>query len=538
MKPMRTNAAYVFDDVCVDGAAMRVTKAGRPVTLEPKAFDVLLHLLENRGVLVEKVQLLETVWPGTFVTENNLAHAVSQLRKGLRDSAKCARYIETVPRRGYRFIAPVVEQPSVLSRGSSAESPLTVTQPPRQACVSTIAPPRAGDTLDAVHASGALADRSWQALFFPRAAALMALCAVLAAAAAFWSGARGALVSTNNVGTADSLAAGDGSGTATLISEAYELYLRGQFNRQLRSAAAIARSIEYFDRALAIDPAFAPALAGLAGARFEQDIVNGEFGASRAEVKRLATLAFDEDPTLAEAHVEMGRVLGYYEWDWERAEATLKRAIELKPSLALAYSEYSFLLQAQARFEEAVAQAQKATAIDPRLPLALSDEGRALYRARRFSEAEDRYLRALALDPGFMFTFGRLLDLYLAQRRFTEARQVLTRLEQLPPRQAPLGFRLRLDAASGQPTVTWPSMTGVVGSRTPTRQLVLDARAFVARGNHDRALVALEQAVTERRILPFRWTDPALDPVRTDPRFARLVHRMGLPVEPLVALGR
>jgi tetratricopeptide (TPR) repeat protein len=275
----------------------------------------------------------------------------------------------------------------------------------------------------------------------------------------------------------------------------------------------------------------------LAGARFEQDILNGEFGASRAEVKQLAARAIAEEPTLAEAHVELGRVYGYYDWNWEQSEAAFKRAIQLKPSLALAYSEYSFLLQAQARFEEAVVQARKATAVDPRLPLALSDEGRALYRARRFSEAEDRYLRALELDPGSMFTFGRLLDLYLAQRRFTEARQILTRLEQSPPRQVPRRFRVLLDALGGQSSPREPSMTGVVG-RKATRQLVLDADTSVARGDHDRALAALEQAATERRILPFRWTDPELDPLRTDPRFARLVHRMALPVQSLVALGR
>ena len=529
---MRTNLAYVFDDVCVDRAAMRVTKAGWPVALEPKAFDLLLHLIDNRGVLVVKAQLLDLVWPGTFVTENNLAHAVSQLRRALGDSAKCARYIETVPRRGYRFIAPVVEQSSAILPGSNAEWPVQVTQAPRQAGPLTSVAPPTSDMLGRVHAFGALAGRSWRALSLP-AAALMAV-AALAATAALLSGPRGALVSTNpaagSVKTANSR-------TERLISDAYELVLRGQFNRQLRSVAAIDRSIEYFERALAIDPGFAPALAGLAGARFEHDVLNGEFGASRAQVKRLAARAIAEDPTLAEAHVEAGRVSGYYDWDWKRSEAAFRRAIELKPGLALAYSEYSFLLQAQARFEEAIVQAQKATEVDPRLPLALSDEGRALYRARRFGEAEERYLRALALDPGSMFTFGRLLDLYVAQRRFTEARQILTRLEQSPPRQVPMRIRVLLDAANGQPTPPSPSMTGVL-RREPTRQLGLDVRASVARGDHARALVALEHAVTERRIMPFRWTDPDLDPLRTDRSFARLVHRMGLPAESLVALGK
>lgn len=242
-------------------------------------------------------------------------------------------------------------------------------------------------------------------------------------------------------------------------------------------------------------------------------------------------LAIDEDPSLAEAHVEMGRVLGSYDWDWEGSEAAFKRAIELKPSLALAYSEYSFLLQAQARFDEAVAQARKATAIDPS-PLSLSDEGRALFRARRFAEAEDRYLRALALDPGFIFTFGRLVDLYVVQRRFSEARQILDRLEQVPPRRAPLNLRLLLTAANNA-TAAIPSIAGIMDRRKPT-----SARIFVAQGDHDAALSALEQAAAERRLLPIRLADPNLDPLRGEPRFARLAHRMGLPVESLVALGR
>ncbi len=530
---MRTTLTYVFDDVCVDRAAMRVTRAGQAVTLEPKAFDVLLHLLDNRGMLVGKAQLLETVWSGTFVTENNLAHAVSQLRRALGDSAKTARYIETVPRRGYRFIAPVIEERPAIVPEPNDESPFQMTPTPQQAgpLTGTASPTR--DTLDRVPAFSTLAGRPWRELSLATAV-LVALCALLVTVAALLGGSRGAVVSTRTL--AGSVNAAN-SAAKQSTPEAYELYLRGQFNRQLRSKAAIGRSIECFERLLASDPGFAPALAGLAGARFEQDILNGEFGASRAEVKQLAARAIAEEPTLAEAHVELGRVYGYYDWNWEQSEAALKRAIQLKPSLALAYSEYSFLLQAQARFEEAVVQARKATAVDPRLPLALSDEGRALYRARRFNEAEDRYLRALELDPGSMFTFGRLLDLYLAQRRFMEARQILTRLEQSPPRQVPRRFRVLLDAPGGQSSPREPSMTGVVG-RKATRQLVLDAHTSVARGDHDRALAALEQAVTERRIMPFRWTEPGFDPLRTDPRFARLVHRMGLPVEPIVALGR
>jgi len=98
---------YEFDDICVDLDQMLITRSGARVDVEPKAFDVLRHLVEHRARLVTKDELLDTVWRGTFVTPNVLTRAVAQLRKALGDDAHRARYIETVSRRGYRFIAPV-----------------------------------------------------------------------------------------------------------------------------------------------------------------------------------------------------------------------------------------------------------------------------------------------------------------------------------------------------------------------------------------------------------------------------------------------
>src|SRR6185295_20205345 len=86
---------------------MIITRRGVRVDVEPKVFDVLRHLLEHRARLVTKDELLDTAWRGTFVTPNVLTRAVAQLRKALGDDAHQARYIETVAKRGYRFIAPV-----------------------------------------------------------------------------------------------------------------------------------------------------------------------------------------------------------------------------------------------------------------------------------------------------------------------------------------------------------------------------------------------------------------------------------------------
>jgi Tol biopolymer transport system component/DNA-binding winged helix-turn-helix (wHTH) protein len=96
---------YRFDDVEVDVGNFRVLKRGKALALEPKSLTVLVFLIERHGRLVEKSELMDVVWSDASVTENSLTHAITQLRKALGDDAKKARYIETVPTRGYRFVA-------------------------------------------------------------------------------------------------------------------------------------------------------------------------------------------------------------------------------------------------------------------------------------------------------------------------------------------------------------------------------------------------------------------------------------------------
>src|ERR1700680_941307 len=98
---------FQFDDVRVDARTAQVFKAGKPAPVEPKAFHVLVYLLQNRGRLIEKDELLSAIWPDTFVTENALTREIALLRKALGDTRADGKYIETVPTRGYRFIAGV-----------------------------------------------------------------------------------------------------------------------------------------------------------------------------------------------------------------------------------------------------------------------------------------------------------------------------------------------------------------------------------------------------------------------------------------------
>src|SRR5687768_9655980 len=118
----RKALAYRFDDFSVSPRAFRVTRAGEPVHFEPKAFEVLVYLIEHRDRVVEKSELLDAVWREAFVTENALTRVIAQLRKGLGDSRE-GRIIETAHRRGYRFVAAVeVEQGA---DGPAAAPPVT-----------------------------------------------------------------------------------------------------------------------------------------------------------------------------------------------------------------------------------------------------------------------------------------------------------------------------------------------------------------------------------------------------------------------------
>src|SRR5215471_6189189 len=100
---------YQFNGVRVDLRAFQAFRGDGPLSMEPKAFEVLVFMIENRGRLVEKQEILDRVWPDTSVTENAMTRVIAQLRRVLGDDAKEARYIETVPRKGYRFIASVQE---------------------------------------------------------------------------------------------------------------------------------------------------------------------------------------------------------------------------------------------------------------------------------------------------------------------------------------------------------------------------------------------------------------------------------------------
>src|SRR5256885_6323390 len=119
-----SGVTYEFGDFMVDETAFRISKRGEPVRIEPKALQVLIVLLQRREQLVTKQELFDTVWPGVAVTENALTRAIAQLRKTLGDDAVAPRYIETVPTRGYRFVAALGARPQLAKAPPKSRLPL------------------------------------------------------------------------------------------------------------------------------------------------------------------------------------------------------------------------------------------------------------------------------------------------------------------------------------------------------------------------------------------------------------------------------
>jgi TolB-like protein/tetratricopeptide (TPR) repeat protein/predicted Ser/Thr protein kinase len=318
---------------------------------------------------------------------------------------------------------------------------------------------------------------------------------------------------------------------AQVHPEAYELFLHGEFSVAQGTPTGVDRAVGYYERALALDPDFAPAHAGLAGAWFAQEFWGtAPFQSNADKVRASVAKALSFDPNLADALVMKARVQLNYDWDWAGAEASLKRAIELSPGLPFAHETRCWLLLPQGRRDEALAAARKAATLDPQSAYMVNVEGRVLHAARRYKEAEAAYERALNLDPGFPIPYAGLALLYMTERRFAEAKEMMDRRDRLPSARPDLRLRAWLEAATGSKA----RALGLLKKIGPTGS----ARVHVVLGDYDAAFAALNEAIDDRTLNLVRLTDPEFDPVRSDPRFARAVERTGLSAAPLVAWGK
>lgn len=619
---------YRFGPFELDVLARRLTRHGEAVSVTPKALDLLLLLVEHRGRLLEKGELMQRLWPGTFIEDANLTQQIFTLRKQLGEQPDGRPYIETVPRRGYRFAAEVQElrEPSLpgtlpperrTGKGVStrAASVLAVVGLVIVAAVGAtiwrranrLEPPPATKTLAILPFRALEPDGADEYLSFGMADALITRLARIRGLIVRPTGsvlkyggkdvdplsaARELSVDTlvdgrfQRVGdrirvTVQLLATRDGStiwaGTfdephkdvlavqdriservaeelvATLSeaerarltrrftenAEAYELYLRGRYLWERRTAESLDKSVEHYRQAIAHDPAYALAYAGLA----DSYLIMGNFSAvapadAFPKAKAAAQKALDIDPALSEARVTRAFVAYLYDRDWAYAEREFRRALSEAPHYGPGHQWYAVSLTSRGRFDAAVEEIVRAKEVDPLSLVINAVHAWVLYLGRRYDEAIEQAERTLVTDPSFSLAHNYLGLAHTARGDYAEAAAELSKsIAKYGSRgrdqdAGALGFVLARQGRTSEARAILKELSDMQhGKYRPPF-----ARALVHLGldERDQALTLLQQAADER----FPWAihynvNPQLDLLRADPRFKTLLERTGIPEVPL-----
>ena len=314
--------------------------------------------------------------------------------------------------------------------------------------------------------------------------------------------------------------------------QAYGLYLKGRYAWNKRTQEGVAEAIRYFEQAIAEDPNYAPAYAGLADS-YSLDVdyravpVAEPF--ERAKMYARKALALDE--AVPSAHASLAWSLFIYDWDWDGAERAFRRAIELNPRYASAHQWFAFMLASRGEHEAALLEGHTALELDPASVSIRRGVGWLYYYARRYDQARDHLARAIEMNP-MAVESHRILAITLAQQgEVRDAERVLREALTLPAAgaytRAELGWLL---ARSGRPAEAEALLTELHAvARDQYVSPVPFAILHIGLGNLDTALDWAERAYAERRgWLAYLKVNPIFDPLREHPRFAALVQRMKL----------
>jgi len=314
--------------------------------------------------------------------------------------------------------------------------------------------------------------------------------------------------------------------------EAYSLYLQGRNSWNKRGEKNLTKSIEYFEKAIEMDPNYALAYAGLGDAYYILG-QNGIWTAEKAfpKAKAAALKALGIDDKLAEAHASLAAIMLDYDWDFVGAEKEYKLAIELNPRYATAHQFYAALLSKSARHEEAIREIKIARNLDPLAPRISGNVGMLLNNARRSGEALEELNKALEVNPNDPGTHVVLGWTYEAMGKYEEAVRCYLRAKEV-------GGTLKSS------DLNIAGCYALMGKREEARKILNNvienskenyvsskyiASVFLALGEKEQGLAWLEKAFRERDPgLLWLKTDHTFDRVRSDPRFADLLRRIGL----------
>jgi len=310
--------------------------------------------------------------------------------------------------------------------------------------------------------------------------------------------------------------------------EAYDLYLKGQYFWNKRTAQSLQEAINYFQQATAKDPKYARAYAGLANS---YALMSGYSSRPEAEfmpkARTAAVRALELDDSLPEAHTALALIIQSYDWDWQTAEKEFRRAIELNPNYVTAHHWYAEQLGTQGRFDEALRESERARELDPLSLIIAADRAAILYQSRQYDRAIEQCRAVLELEPAFPRAHHMLVFAYVQEGRFAEALADIETWHDDPTKTMMLAY---VYGCSGQRAAAEQQLARL---QELNRRKQIDSGvmffAFIGIGDKEQALATLERGYSQHsNVLRSLKVDPIFDPLRNDPRFQDLLKRVGL----------
>lgn len=569
---MLPSPGYEFGPYRLDVACRSLECDGEVVPLPPKAVEVLAELVKRSGEVVAKRELMEAVWPETFVEEANLNQMIFLLRRALNASRE-SEYITTIPRRGYRFsgavralkipcridslaVLPlanlsgdssqeyfadgitealitelsktdslrVVSRTSVMHYKGRAEPIGQIARALRVQAIVEGSVIKSGDrlriTVQLIHAGSD--QHLWSGVYEDT------ITNVLEAQSKFARDVGAEIrVELSRNGKKEHPTAG-----RKLSPEAYSLYLylKGRNFARILTEEGQRNAIQHFQRSVQAGPEYAPAYAGLAECLIELAYFFGmdpKKAFAEAKPAALKAVALDED--FAEGHAALGLLRLLDDWDWNAADAETRRAIELAPGNPYVYWKRGVYLRYAGNCDESIAVHLHAESLDPFSIVAIMEVGFAFYYARRFVEAAEQIQKAIELEPAWDQLYFGLGLVLLQQRRFDEAIAALrTAVQKEPGNVFSVATLIYGLGHAGQKRDAERQLDQLMKNYEYVPCWFL-AMAWIGLNDKDRALQALEQALGNHEpCMVSLKVDAIFDPLRQEQRYKDLVRRVGL----------
>jgi DNA-binding winged helix-turn-helix (wHTH) protein/Tfp pilus assembly protein PilF len=468
------------------------------IKLQQQPTKVLIFLATHSNELVRREDLQNLLWQNeTFVDyEQGINYCIKQVRNALGDNAKTPKFVETLPRRGYRFIAPVKEINETIEE--SVEIPA---QSFRENQNEIESPPKSNPIFR-------------KFAFLSGAFLLLFIGAFLVFNFGFSSSGR------SNVGI------------ASKNPEAQDAFMKGKFWFDKGKSASIEKSIGYFDQAIRQDENFAAAYLARADARYQLGLYGVEktsvaFPKAQADAER----AFQVNPTLADAQTILGSIAFRYQWNWREAENHFRKAIDLNPKSANAHHDYAWLLVAQKRFDEAISQIKFAQKLDATSPRTNTDVGWIYMRARRYDEAIRQIKRTLELQPNFAAAKQCLECAYFNKAMYKESvKNGLELMENSGASKEDLREIQAADPKEGVKLIEKLRLKKLLeASRTNNFPPYIFAVQYAAVGDQEKAFEWLGKAFRERDAnLVTLQVDQVWDKFRDEPFYRETLEKIGL----------